>query len=101
MDAALLLLPGVGFVDYQDPRIVRTTDTVWRELAEDGLLRRYAAEDDGLPGREGVFLACSFWLIAWPARAGWTQPMRCSVGPSLRATTWGCSRRSMTPVPGR
>jgi GH15 family glucan-1,4-alpha-glucosidase len=63
MDAALLLLPTVGFVDYQDPRMVRTTDAVWAELAEDGLLRRYAADDDGMPGREGVFLACSFWLV--------------------------------------
>lgn len=68
MDAALLLLPTVGFVDYDDERMVRTTDAVRLDLEEDGLLRRYPAGDDGLQGEEGVFLACSFWLVECLAR---------------------------------
>lgn len=61
MDAALLLLPMLGFIDYDDPRMVRTTDAIMDELSEDGLLLRYRANDN-LPGKEGVFIACSFWL---------------------------------------
>ena len=68
IDAALLLLPQVGFLPYDDPRMVRTTDAVWEELNEDGLLRRYADGNDGMSGREGVFLACSFWLAECLAR---------------------------------
>jgi GH15 family glucan-1,4-alpha-glucosidase len=70
MDAALLLLPITGFVEYTDERMVRTTNAVWQDLQEDGLLRRYAADQDGLEGREGVFLACSFWLVECLARQG-------------------------------
>jgi GH15 family glucan-1,4-alpha-glucosidase len=68
MDAALLLLPQVGFLPYDDPRMVRTTDAVWEALNEDGLLRRYTDGNDGMSGREGVFLACSFWLAECLAR---------------------------------
>jgi GH15 family glucan-1,4-alpha-glucosidase len=67
VDAALLLLPATGFVDYQDERMVRTTDAVRDDLMEDGLLRRYRAAD-GLKGKEGVFLAASFWLAECLAR---------------------------------
>jgi GH15 family glucan-1,4-alpha-glucosidase len=70
MDASLLLLPSVGFVDYGDTRMVRTTDAVRRELEAGGLLRRYPEGLDGLPGREGAFLACSFWLVNCLARQG-------------------------------
>ncbi|MEJ2696263.1 MAG: glycoside hydrolase family 15 protein [Candidatus Sulfobium sp.] len=70
MDSALLLLPLSGFVDYRDERMVRTVDAVMEDIYEDGLLRRYAADDDGLEGREGVFLACSFWLAECLARQG-------------------------------
>jgi GH15 family glucan-1,4-alpha-glucosidase len=62
MDAALLLLPSVDFVGYDDERMVRTTDAVRDELDDHGLVRRYKA-DDGLSGREGVFVACTFWLV--------------------------------------
>ncbi|MGA7878834.1 MAG: glycoside hydrolase family 15 protein [Desulfoferrobacter sp.] len=62
MDSALLLLPSIGFIDYDDERMIRTTDTICNDLMEGGLLRRYAADDDGLGGKEGAFLACSFWL---------------------------------------
>jgi GH15 family glucan-1,4-alpha-glucosidase len=64
LDAALLLIPRVGFLDWSDPRVAGTVDAVRRELSEDGLLRRYPeGSDDGLPGAEGAFLACSFWLV--------------------------------------
>jgi len=62
MDASLLLLPTIDFVAYDDERMVRTTDAVWEDLGERGLLRRYPKNDDGLPGSDGVFLPCSFWL---------------------------------------
>lgn len=70
MDASLLLLPEVDFVHYNDERMIRTTDSVWEDLEEGGLLRRYAPCDDGLPGSEGVFLPCSFWLTECLARQG-------------------------------
>ena len=65
LDAALLLIPRVGFLPGDDPRVVATVDAVQRELTEDGLVLRYrsSSADDGLPGAEGVFLACSFWLV--------------------------------------
>jgi GH15 family glucan-1,4-alpha-glucosidase len=76
MDAALLLLPTVGFVAYDDKRMIRTTDMVRKELGENGLLRRYSDGGDGLTGREGVFLACSFWLAECLARQGRTPEAR-------------------------
>lgn len=70
LDAALLLLPRVGFVAYDDPRMVRTVDAIRADLARDGwLVRRYEAAD-GIEGREGAFLACSFWLSECLARQG-------------------------------
>ena len=65
LDAALLLLPRVGFLPVTDPRVVGTVEAVQPELTSDGLLLRYRPEtsDDGLPGGEGAFLACSFWLV--------------------------------------
>ena len=70
MDGSLLLLPTVGFVAYDDERMVRTVDLIRRELGEDGLIRRYPIGDDGMDGKEGVFLACSFWLVDCLARQG-------------------------------
>jgi GH15 family glucan-1,4-alpha-glucosidase len=70
LDAALLLLPTVEYVDWRDPRMLGTVDAVREELAAgDGLLYRYR-RDDGMPGREGAFLCCSFWLVECLARAG-------------------------------
>jgi len=64
LDASLLLIPQVGFLPPEDPRVRGTIAAVERELRRDGLLLRYQPEeaDDGLPGDEGAFLACSFWL---------------------------------------
>jgi GH15 family glucan-1,4-alpha-glucosidase len=65
LDAALLLIPRTGFLPWDDPRAVGTVTAVRDELAADGLVRRYRAGEhtDGLPGTEGAFLACSFWLV--------------------------------------
>lgn len=67
LDAALLLIGQVGFLPWDDPRVIGTVDAVQRELSQDGLLLRYHthADDrvDGLPGEEATFLVCSFWLV--------------------------------------
>ncbi|MFD9572385.1 glycoside hydrolase family 15 protein [Streptomyces sp. NPDC059982] len=65
LDAATLLIPRVGFLPPGDPRVIGTVDAVRAELGSSGLVRRYSTEGpsvDGLPGDEGAFLACSFWL---------------------------------------
>jgi GH15 family glucan-1,4-alpha-glucosidase len=65
LDASLLFIPLTGFLPPDDPRVVGTVRAVERELLQDGLLLRFkpVGEVDGLSGDEGVFLACSFWLV--------------------------------------
>jgi GH15 family glucan-1,4-alpha-glucosidase len=75
VDAALLLLPRAGFVEYRDERMVRTADVVAKDLDDDGLIRRYGLRD-GQPGREGAFLACSFWLVECLAQQGRIEEAR-------------------------
>jgi GH15 family glucan-1,4-alpha-glucosidase len=65
LDAAALLIPLVGFLPPDDPRVRGTVAAVERELLEDGFVRRYtqpSADTDGLPPGEGAFYACAFWL---------------------------------------
>jgi GH15 family glucan-1,4-alpha-glucosidase len=64
LDASVLLLPLVGFLPPTDPRVRSTVEAIERNLTEDGFVLRYDphATRDGLPGGEGAFLACSFWL---------------------------------------
>jgi GH15 family glucan-1,4-alpha-glucosidase len=64
LDASLLLIPLVGFLPPEDPRVRGTVEAIERELVADGLVLRYssASNVDGLPPGEGVFLPCSFWL---------------------------------------
>jgi GH15 family glucan-1,4-alpha-glucosidase len=66
LDAALLLIPRVGFLPYDDPRIRGTIAAVQDDLCHEGFLLRYRPQHDdnvdGLPGGEGAFLACTFWL---------------------------------------
>ena len=64
LDASLLLIPAVGFLPPDDPRVISTIDAIERELVADGFVRRYdtGTTKDGLPPGEGMFLACSFWL---------------------------------------
>jgi len=73
LDASVLLIPEVGFLPPEDERVISTVRTIKRELMRDGLVLRYTqpakaasgglADVDGLPGAEGAFLACSFWLV--------------------------------------
>jgi GH15 family glucan-1,4-alpha-glucosidase len=73
LDASVLMILEVGFLPPDDERIVSTVRTIKRELMRDGLVLRYTqpakalsgglADVDGLPGAEGAFLACSFWLV--------------------------------------
>lgn len=65
LDASLLLLPAVGFLPADDPRVVGTVKAIERDLLVDGFVQRYRTHSDvdGLPGGEGAFLACSFWLV--------------------------------------
>lgn len=66
LDAALLLIPRVGFIPYDDERMIRTTDAIREHLDDDGLLKRHRAGDV----KEGAFLACSFWLAECLANQG-------------------------------
>jgi GH15 family glucan-1,4-alpha-glucosidase len=73
LDAALLLIPQVGFLPPTDPRVVGTVEAVQRELLRDGFVMRYIPDEDaadGLPPGEGAFLACSFWLVTDLAMIG-------------------------------
>lgn len=75
LDASLLLIPAVGFLPADDPRVVGTVAAVERELCQDGFVQRYpqtaeTAHVDGLPPGEGTFLACTFWLADAHALAG-------------------------------
>ncbi len=65
LDASLLMLPLVGFLPANDPRIRSTVEAIERHLQVDGFVQRYNTQSsvDGLPGSEGSFLACSFWLV--------------------------------------
>ncbi len=73
LDASLLLIPLVGFLPADDERVVGTVEAIQRDLMRDGFVERYRADTenvnvDGLPPGEGVFLPCSFWLVAVLAR---------------------------------
>ncbi|WP_343161074.1 glycoside hydrolase family 15 protein [Halogeometricum sp. CBA1124] len=64
LDATALLVPLTGFLPPDDDRVVSTVDTIREELAtEDGLVFRYRDGADPLPGEEGAFVLCSFWLV--------------------------------------
>ena len=65
LDASLLMMPRVGFLPATDERVRGTIEAIERELLQDGFVLRYRTREenvDGLPGREGAFLPCSFWL---------------------------------------
>jgi GH15 family glucan-1,4-alpha-glucosidase len=67
LDASVLMIPLVGFLPPNDPRVVSTVEAIQRDLMDHGLVLRYRTSDDGavdgLTGKEGAFLACSFWLV--------------------------------------
>jgi GH15 family glucan-1,4-alpha-glucosidase len=72
LDASVLNIPLVGFLPGNDERVTGTIDAVTKELGREGFVSRYstAESDDGLPGGEGQFLACSFWLVSALAMNG-------------------------------
>ncbi len=72
VDASLLVLPLVGFIDGDDPRMLGTIEAIEKDLLRDGLVRRYRTDTgvDGLAGDEHPFLACSFWLVSAYSLAG-------------------------------
>ena len=78
LDASVLNIPLVGFLPGTDERVSGTIDAVVRELGRDGFVSRYstAETDDGLPGDEGQFLACSFWLVSALAMNGRVEDAR-------------------------
>jgi GH15 family glucan-1,4-alpha-glucosidase len=66
LDASLLIMPVVGFLPADDPRVAATVAAIERDLTVDGLVLRYRTDgetNDSLPPGEGVFLPCSFWLV--------------------------------------
>jgi GH15 family glucan-1,4-alpha-glucosidase len=67
LDASALIIPLVGFLPIDDPRVVSTVEAIQRDLTRDGFVYRYRTQEDGevdgLPPGEGAFLACSFWLV--------------------------------------
>jgi len=76
LDASVLQLPIVGFLPADDPRILSTLDAIEEHLTDErGLVYRYLAHD-GLPGEEGTFLLCTFWLAQAQAMAGRTAKAR-------------------------
>ncbi|MEE1834595.1 glycoside hydrolase family 15 protein [Streptomyces sp. SP17KL33] len=84
LDAALLLIPLMGFLPPDDPRVVGTVDAIREELCHEGFVRRYSADHltaetgsvDGLPGGEATFLVCSFWLADALQLTGRTREAR-------------------------
>ena len=76
LDASCLMLPIVGFLPGDDPRVLSTIDAIASALIDErGLVYRYQG-NDGLPGREGSFLLCSFWLAQAQALAWRTAEAR-------------------------
>lgn len=80
VDASLLLLPRVGFLPWNDPRILGTIEAVGQDLMTNGLIARYDPHHpesaDPLPGGEGAFLACSFWYVDALHATGRTEEAR-------------------------
>ena len=72
LDASVLMMPLVGFLPPDDPRVVSTVEAIQRDLMVDGFVLRYQNRSgvDGLPGSEGAFLPCTFWLACCLAMMG-------------------------------
>jgi len=101
LDASVLLLAELGLVSPADPRFIKTCDTIERELIRNGLMLRYAAEDDfGLP--ESAFLACQFWYIDALASIGRTGQARDLFGELLgHRNPFGMLSEDLHPATGQ
>ena len=78
LDASTLLIPRVGFLPASDPRVLGTIAAIRADLTQDGFVKRYETSDtaDGFTGGEGMFLACSFWLVDAMHGAGMNHQAR-------------------------
>jgi GH15 family glucan-1,4-alpha-glucosidase len=102
LDAALLVLPLLGIDDVGSPRVRGTIDAIRAELSAGGpLLYRYPPGRDGLPGTEGAFLPCSFWLVQALARTG-RRPEAVALFQTLleHASPLGLYAEEMDPATG-
>jgi GH15 family glucan-1,4-alpha-glucosidase len=102
LDAALLVLPLLGIDDLESPRVRGTIDAIRTELSAGGpLLYRYPPGRDGLPGTEGAFLPCSFWLVQALARTG-RRPEALQLFQTLleHASPLGLYAEEMNPATG-
>ncbi|HEU4739878.1 MAG TPA: glycoside hydrolase family 15 protein [Solirubrobacterales bacterium] len=90
LDASLLLIPLFRFLPPDDPRVRDTVDAIASELSENGLVCRYKVEetDDGLQGKEGTFLICSFWLVSALSEIGEPRRARDLCERLLEAAGW-------------
>ncbi len=97
VDAANLRIPIVGFLPYDDPRVVGTVNRVQRELTRGAFVYRYR-DQDGIPGDEGAFLPTSFWLVECLARGGRSEEALETWGELLAAgTTLGLFSEEFDP----
>jgi GH15 family glucan-1,4-alpha-glucosidase len=90
LDASLLLIPLLRFLPPDDPRLHATVDAIADELTEHGLVLRYKVKetDDGLHGKEGTFLICSFWLVSALSEIGECKRARELCERLLEAAGW-------------
>ncbi|HEV2857313.1 MAG TPA: glycoside hydrolase family 15 protein [Solirubrobacterales bacterium] len=90
LDASLLLIPLYRFLPPDDPRVRNTVNAIAEDLTEHGLVCRYKVEetDDGLQGREGTFLICSFWLVSALSEIGEPRRARELCERLLEAAGW-------------
>ena len=90
LDASLLLIPLFRFLRPDDPRVRDTVDAIAAELSENGLVCRYKVDetDDGLQGKEGTFLICSFWLVSALSEIGERRRARDLCERLLEAAGW-------------
>jgi len=89
LDASTLLAAIFGFLPAEDPRLRATVLAVADELSEDGFVLRYRTDetDDGLSGKEGSFVICSFWLVSALAIIGETQRARALMARLVKAAS--------------
>ena len=102
LDASTLLAAVFGFLPADDARLRSSVLAIAEDLTEHGFVLRYKTDetDDGLSGKEGTFLICSFWLVSALAVVGERQRARDLMERLLRIDSrWGCSPRSSTPTP--
>jgi GH15 family glucan-1,4-alpha-glucosidase len=90
LDASLLLIPLFRFLRPDDPRVRDTVNAIASDLSENGLVCRYKVEetDDGLRGKEGTFLICSFWLVSALSEIGESRRARDLCERLLEAAGW-------------